>query len=58
MPLRIADAIVSAFGALILGAEICGRDVGNGISKVAAAGMRRYIGLADERNTETYRALS
>lgn len=56
--MRIADAIVSAFGALILGAEICGRDVGNGISKVAAASMRRYIGLADERNTETYRALS
>ncbi len=58
MPLRIADAIVGAFGALMLGAEICGRGVGNGISKVAAAGMCRYIGAADERNTETYRALS
>ncbi len=58
MPLRIADAIVSAFGALMLSAEICGRGVGNGISKVAAAVLRRYIRRADERNTETYRALS
>jgi len=58
MPLRIADAIASAFDALILGAEICGRGVGNGISKVAAAVLRRYIRPADERNTETDRALS
>ena len=56
--MRIADAIVSAFGALMLSAEICGRGVGNGISKVAAAVLRRYIRRADERNTETYRALS
>lgn len=58
MLLRITDAIVGEVRALILSAEICGRGVGNEISKVAAAGLCRYIGPADERNTETYRALS
>jgi len=58
MLLRLAYGIVGARRALILSAEICGRGVGNEISKVAAAGLCRYIGPADERNTETYRALS